>query len=390
MLKKISKFIIYFTGSVVVLISLIILFSGRWYLYKGLWYTYLHGRSGPSATEYQIFENRKVEALDPKKLPHSANYNSAKIPAEADSIFKNFEAHAFVIVKNDSLLHEQYWDGYGDTSHTNGFSIAKTYCSVLLGCALKDGFVKSLDEPVSDYISEFSAGEKAKITLRHLVTMTSGIAFDESYLSPFAYPAEGYYGSDVLKASCRYDVGEAPGKIFRYLSGNSALLGICISKAVGKPLSQYLSERLWKDLNCEQPAWWSLDKKGGQEKGFCCLNSNPVDFARMGVLYLNSGKWNGKQIVDSDYVANSIVPFDCLEDDGTKNKTYGYNWWLTEYKGMKVFYARGILGQHVICVPDKKMVMVKLSRKRRPKSGAFHYPDDVGTCIQAALDMYCR
>lgn len=388
MLKKLLKFILYFTATITVLVSLLILFSGRWYLYKALWNTYLSGRTGPSATEYLIFDNRKVEVLDPKPLIRSKQYNTSRLPSEAESIFENFEAHAFVIIKNDSLIHEQYWDGYGDTSHTNGFSIAKTYCSVLLGCVLKDGFIKNLDEPVGKYISDFNSGEKAKITLRHLVTMTSGIDFDENYMSPFAYPAEGYYGTDLLKASCQYNVGEAPGKVFKYLSGNSALLGICITKAVGKPLSQYLSERLWKDLNCQQPAWWSLDKKDGQEKGFCCLNSNPTDFARMGMLYLNYGKWNGKQIVDSEYVAQSIEPFNCLEEDNTPNHTYGYNWWLTEYKGMKIYFARGILGQHVICVPDKKLVIVKLSRKRRPKSGLYHYPDDVGTCVQAALDMY--
>src|ERR1700741_2002642 len=187
MFKKIFKFIGYFTATIILLVCLIILFSGRWYLYKGLWYTYLSGRSGPSATEYQIFENRKVEALDPKPIPRSKFYNSSELPKDAETIFRNFDAHAFVVTRNDSLIHEQYWDGYGDTSHTNGFSIAKTYCSVLLGCALKDGFIKSLDEPVSKYISEFATGEKSKITLRHLVTMTSGIAFDESYISPFAY-----------------------------------------------------------------------------------------------------------------------------------------------------------------------------------------------------------
>ncbi|MGZ4038412.1 MAG: serine hydrolase domain-containing protein, partial [Bacteroidia bacterium] len=160
------------------------------------------------------------------------------------------------------------------------------------------------------------------------------------------------------------------------------------TKAVGKTLSAYLSERLWKDLQCQQPAWWSLDKKDGYEKGFCCINSNATDFARIGMLYLNNGKWNGKQVVDSDYVSISTHPFDCREEDGSPNHTYGYNWWLTEYKGHRIFYARGILGQHVICVPDKHVVIVKLSRKRRPKSGLYHYPDDVGTCVEAALQMY--
>lgn len=357
-------------------------------MYKGLWNTYLAGRSGPSATEYTIFENRKVEAKNGTPLLRSKLYNTAKLPAEADSLFNKFDAHAFVVIRNDSLLHEQYWDGFSDTSHTNSFSIAKTYCGILLGCALKDGYVKSLDQPVADFIPEFKEGEKAKVTLRHLISMTSGIGFDESYVNPFAYPAEGYYGSNVLAACIRYEMQETPGQTFRYLSGNSALLGICIAKATGKTLSQYLSDRLWKDLECERDAWWSLDKKDGQEKGFCCLNSNATDFARIGMLYLNYGKWKGKQIVDSDYVATSIIPSNCKEDDGTPNKSYGYNWWLTEHVGLKIFYARGILGQYVICVPEKKLVIVKLGRARRPKTTSNHCPQDVATCIDAVQVMY--
>ncbi len=388
MLKKVFKYFFYFILSLIVLINLIILFSGRFYLYKGIWNTYLSGRGGPSATEYQIFKNRKVEAQNGASLTQSKLYNTAKLPKEADSLFEKFDAHALVMVRNDSLLHEQYWDGFSDTSHTNSFSIAKTYCSILLGCALKDGYVKSLDQPVADFIPEFKTKGKEKVTLRHLVTMTSGIGFDESYVNPFAYPAEGYYGSDVLAACNRYEMNEAPGQTFRYLSGNSALLGICIAKATGKTLSQYLSDRLWKDLECRQAAWWSLDKKDGQEKGFCCINSNATDFVRIGMLYLNYGKWKGKQIVDSDYVANSIIPSDCKEGDGTPNKTYGYNWWLTEHAGLKIFYARGILGQYVICVPSKNLVIVKLGRARRPKTTSNHCPQDVATCIDAVAKMY--
>jgi CubicO group peptidase (beta-lactamase class C family) len=390
MLKRLLKSLLWFVVVVFVLINIIILFSGRLYLYKGLANTYFKGQSGPSATEYQIFNNRKIEAKDPAPLLHSLIYNSKKISEETEDLLRQYEAHAFVIVKNDSLIHEHYWDGFSDTSHTNSFSVAKTYCSALLGCALKDGYIKSLDQAVGDFIPEYKQGPKGKITLRHLVTMTSGIDFNESYVNPFAYPAEGYYGKDVLKACTQYEVGEEPGKVFRYLSGNSALLGICISRAVGKPLSYYLSDRLWKDLQCEQPAWWSLDKKDGQEKGFCCINSNATDFARLGMLYLNHGKWKGKQIIDSEYVANSVVPFDCKEEDGTPNKTYGYNWWLTEHKGEKIFYARGILGQYVICVPSKKMVIVKLARKRRPKNSTAHCPEDVSMLIDVAIKMYFK
>lgn len=388
MLKKIVKFLVYFIIGAFVLFNIAILVSGKLYLYKGMWNTYFKGRTGPSATEFQIFENRKIYALSPTPISLSIFYNTKQLPEETKNILNTYATHALVMVCRDSLLHEQYWDGYSDTSHTNSFSVSKSYVSALLGCALTDGHIKTIDEPVSTFIPEFKEKGREHVTLKHLVSMTSGVDFDENYINPFAYPAEGYYGENLLEASTKYPLGEEPGKTFRYMSGNTALLGVCISKAVGKPLSDYLSERLWKELGCEQPAWWSLDKKDGYEKGFCCLNSNAKDFARLGMLYLNNGKWKGKQVIDSAFIKQSVVPYDCNESDGCKNRTYGYSWWITSYNNLEVFYARGILGQYIMCVPKYKLVIVKLGRERRPKLNDNHCPDDVAMCIDAFEKMY--
>lgn len=390
MFKRVSVFIFYILLGFLVVFNLAILFSGKLYLYKGIWHTYFKGRSGPSATEYQIFANRKIQSLNPQPLIFSKKHNTSVLPKDIEDVFLAYKTHAFVIIQNDSLVHEQYWDGYSDTSHTNSFSIAKTYVSALLGCALKDGYIKSIDEPVANYIPDFKSKGRYVVTLKHLVSMTSGIDFDENYINPFAYPAAGYYGDDIYSTSCEYGMGEDPGTVFRYLSGNSALLGICITKAVGKPLSFYLSERLWKDVGCEQAAWWSLDKKDGYEKGFCCLNSNAKDLARLGMLYLNNGKWLGKQIIDSAYIKESTVPYNCTEEDGCKNRTYGYSWWLTNYNNKDVFYARGILGQYLICIPKYKTVIVKLGREKRPKINNNHCPDDVASCVSAFERMYLK
>lgn len=387
-MKKIIRFLLKAIFGIIILLNLVILFSGRWYLYKAIYTTYLQGKKGPSATEYTIFENNKIRASNPKAWPTAKNYNTKQMPAELETLMKQVESHAFVIIKNDSLLHEQYWDHFSDTSHTNSFSMAKSYTGSLLGFAIRDGFIKSIDQPVSTYIPEFKEGWRANITLKHLVTMSSGIAFDESYANPFSYPAEGYYSSDLLKATVYYDkMDSEPGTVFKYLSGNTALLAYCIKKAVGKSLSDYLSETLWGPMNCEHDAYWSLDKKNGLEKGFCCINSNARDFARMGKLYLHAGNWDGKQLLDSNYVVNSITPFACKEEDGSPNHTYGYAWWLTEYKGLKLFYMRGMLGQYVICIPEKNMVICRLARKKRTPTTS-HCPPDVGYCIDAALSMY--
>jgi CubicO group peptidase (beta-lactamase class C family) len=387
--KKSIKYLAIILLVIFLAINAIILFSGRWYLYKAIGTTYLQGKSGPSATEYQIFESRKIVALNPKPWPKSKYYNTKNLSPYLDSVMRRVESHALVIIKNDTLVHEQYWDDFRDTSHTNSFSMAKSYIGALLGFAIQDGFIKSVNEPASKFISEFKNDWRSKITLEHLVTMSSGIDFDESYANPFSYPAEGYYGTDLLTASTRYDkMASEPGTVYKYLSGNTALLGYCITKAINKPLATYLSEKLWTPINCEQSAYWSLDTKDGLEKAFCCINSNAKDFARMGKLYMHYGNWNGQQLLDSTYVRNSISPFNCNEEDCKPNHTYGYAWWLTEYKGLTVFYMQGMLGQYVICVPEKKLIITRLSRKRRANKGKNHYSVDVAYCIDAALSMY--
>jgi CubicO group peptidase (beta-lactamase class C family) len=305
------------------------------------------------------------------------------------------ETVAFVVVKNDSLLHEQYWDGYGPDSRSNSFSMAKTFVSILIGAAIDEGKIKSIDQPVSDFLPEFKEGDNSKVTIKHLLTMSSGINFDEDYISPFAYPAQAYYGDDLKKLTYGYKVTEESGKFFKYLSGNSELLAFILMKATGKTLSEYMSEKIWIPLGAKNDALWSLDSKDGMEKAYCCFNSNALDFARLGKLYLDSGKWNGRQIINSDYVARSIVPAELNYPEGNKIDNYGYAWWLIpDYqpagqagKGHYIFYARGILGQYIICIPDQNLVIVRLGSKREKPKGNEH-PPDMSYYIDAALEMY--
>ncbi len=374
--------------AIFMLANLFILFSGRTYLYKGVWNTYMQGRSGPAVDEYSIFANNEIKGGNPKPWPMSVNYNTNKIPADMITKMSEIETGSFLIIQHDSILHEEYWGDFSDKSYTNSFSMAKTVVSVLLGCALQDGSIKSLDQPVSDFLPEYKEGDLSKITIRHLVNMNSGIAFDEDYVDPFAYPAEAYYGSDLRSLTMGYStVTEEPGKTFRYLSGNSQLLGFVLMKATGKTLSQYASEKLWNPLGCEQPAFWSLDAEGGSEKSFCCLNSNARDFARIGQLYLDSGKWNGQQIVPLEYAVASTQPTGMLNPDGTPCLEYSQAWWMIpDYKGHHIFYAQGILGQYVLVIPDMDMVVVRLG-KQRLADDADGVPADVYWYLDVALAM---
>lgn len=385
-MKKFLKRTGIFLLVVIAIANLFILFSGRTYLYKGIWNTYAKGRSGPAVDEYPIFANSEIKCGTAQAWPQAAAYNTKEIPADLLSKMNAIETGAFLVIRHDSILHEEYWGEFSSTSYTNSFSMAKTVVSILLGCAIQEGKIQSLDQPVGDFLPEYKEGDLSKITLRHLVNMNSGIAFDEDYVNPLAYPAEAYYGSDLRSLTMGYtSITEAPGKTFRYLSGNTQLLGFVLMKATGKSLSEYASEKLWCPMGCEQPAFWSLDSEGGSEKSFCCLNSNARDFARIGQLYLDSGRWNGQQIVPLDYAVASTQPTGMLNPDGSPCLTYSQAWWMIpDYKGHHIFYARGILGQYVLVIPDLDMVVIRLGKNRLPND-SDDIPGDVYYYLDAAM-----
>lgn len=387
-MKKFLKRAAWFVAIILIVANVFVLFSGRTYLYKALWNTYAKGRGGPSALEYRIFPNREVKSGSPQPWLISSRYNKNTINDDLLQKMNAVETGSFIVIRNDSILHEQYMGEFSAASYTNSFSMAKTVVSVLVGCAIQDGKIKSADQPVSDFIPEFANDERSSITIRHLLNMSSGIAFDEDYVSPFAYPAEAYYGNDLRKLTLNYtEMNEKPGVTFRYLSGNTQLLGFILSKATGKTIADYASEKLWIPMGCEQNAFWSLDSENGNEKAFCCLNSNARDFARIGKLYLDSGRWNGNQIVPEEYALESVSVTGLKNDDGTPCLSYGFSWWMIpQYKGHHIFYARGILGQYVLVIPDLKMIVVRLGSKRLPND-SDDVPADVYYYLDAALSM---
>jgi CubicO group peptidase (beta-lactamase class C family) len=387
-MRKFLKRFLWMLVIVIAVANLFAIFSGRTYLYKAIWNTYAKGRSGPSALEYKIFANREIKSGTPQPWPLAQGYNRNTIIPDLLEKMKAIETGSFIVIRNDSILHEEYIGEFHSASYTNSFSMAKTVVSVLIGCAIQDGKIKSVDQPVSDFIPEFRSDDRSKITIRHLLTMSSGIAFDEDYVNPFAYPAEAYYGSDLRKLTLAYSqVDEKPGATFRYLSGNTQLLGFVLSKATGKTISEYASEKLWIPMGCEHNAFWSLDAEDGEEKAFCCLNSNARDFARIGKLYLDSGRWNGKQIVPETYALESVAVTGLKNDDGTARLSYGFSWWMIpQYKGHHIFYARGILGQYVLAIPDLNMIVVRLGSKRLPND-SDDVPADVYYYLDAALEM---
>jgi CubicO group peptidase (beta-lactamase class C family) len=321
----------------------------------------------PDIDDYKIFANRTIEKGEAQPWQQHVLYNSYDLSIEERAILENYKTVSYLVARDSQLLFEAYWDGYGPESLSNSFSMAKSIVSLLIGCAIDDGFIKSLDQPVADFIPEFKNDERSKITIRHLLLMSSGLSWDEAYASLFSITTQAYYGKDVRSLAVNQSVITEPGKAYNYLSGDTQLLSLIVAKATGKTLSEYASERIWKRIGAEHDAIWSLDKEGGYEKAYCCFNSNARDFARFGILMLNNGKWGNDQVISEEYVNASLAPATFLTDPelgGKPNERYGYQWWITKHKGYDIKFARGIKGQYIFIIPELRLVAVRLGHTR--------------------------
>ena len=340
----------------------------------------------PKIDQYPIFENRTVKAGDPQPWIQSEAYNTVSIPEKYLPVFEQLGTVAYVIIKDSTLLFEQYWEDYSPESHSNSFSMAKSIVSLAIGAAIDDGFIKDVDQPVSDFYPEFQGYNGKPLTLRHLLTMSAGVDFDEAYSSPFSPTTKLYYGDDLQQIALGMKEIEEPGVNFIYQSGVTQLLAFIVEKATGENISSYVSRKFWTPMNAEEDALWSLDKKDGIEKAYCCFNSNARDFARFGQLILNKGDWNGRQLISSSYLKEATTPDTSLlfKEYNETNHCYGFQFWHLSYNGMEM---RGILGQYIFIIPDLNAVVVRLGHKRSETRSDQHYPDDIDTWLGAAVEM---
>lgn len=385
-MSMLRKFLL-FLFVLILLGVLLAYFTGNTHVLTGIRHTYLKGRTGPAPDEFPSFPSRKIDAGAPAPYPLSATYNRSNIPEDLLPSVEALDPLAFLVIHRDSLLFEKYWEQRKPEDLSNSFSMAKTIVSILAGIAIHEGKIPSLDVPVLTYLPNLKGPYARQLTLRHLLNMSSGIDFDEDYISPFAYPAKAYYGTDIRKLTLGYSCEHPPGREFIYLSGNTELAALVIEKATGMSLSSYASEKLWKPIGAEAAASWSTDVEDGMEKAYCCVNSNARDFAKLGTLYLHQGYSNGRQLIDSAYVAESILPAK-LQDAGNQKliDRYGLSWWLCTHRGKNVFYARGILGQYIMVMPDEQLVAVRLGRKRLKEKRNDH-PQDLFTYLDLALTI---
>jgi len=382
-MKFVKKTLKWFGILVIVLLviaNLAIVFTGRYYIYKGVANTYFRGHIRPTIYDKDVFTNRIVETGTAQPWQEHSKLGSFAMSAAQRETVEALNPASFLVAWGDSIIYEEYWGDHNQNQVSNSFSMAKSIVSLLIGVALDEGKIKSLDEPVANYLPEFK-DEKKNITIRHILTMSSGLSWSESYVSPFCDVAELYYDTDDRDLSLnRRTIEEPAGEIFDYKSGDTQVLMYILKAATGTNVSDYAAEKLWKKMGAESEALWSLaGDENSAEKAFCCFYSTSKDFLRLGKLVNNKGNWNGEQLVSSKYVTEfaSLAPL--KKPNGKPNNGYGFQYWVYTGMAYEVSYFRGMSGQYIISIPEKDLVIVRTGSGTLPswKNTATIIDDDL-------------
>ena len=279
-----------------------------------------------------------------------------KLPLDIDAYMAGQRSAALIVLQDGRLRLERYGLGFDGSGRWTSFSVAKSITSTLVGAAIRDGYIKSMDDRVTDYIAQMKGSAYDQVTIRQLLTMTSGVKWNEDYTDPNSdvarfnnhTPEEGV---DALVSYMRRLPREVPaGTRWLYSTGETNLVGILVSQATGKPLASYLSEKIWVPAGMEQQATWLLSKTGHEISG-CCLQAATRDIARFGQFIAGGAVVNGQPIVPPGWLTEATTSRTGI---GQPERGYGYQWW-TYADGS--YAARGIFGQGIFIDPKRKIVI---------------------------------
>jgi CubicO group peptidase (beta-lactamase class C family) len=310
------------------------------------------------------------------------------LAVDVDTFMASQRNAALIVVHDGKVRLERYGLDFDAGGRWTSFSVAKSITSTLVGAAIADGLIKSMDDKVSVYVPQMKGSAYDDVSLRQLLTMTSGIRWNEDYADPKSDVArfnnhEPEPGVDALVSYLRRLPREVPaGARWHYSTGETNLVGIIVAQAVGKPLAQYLSEKVWKPAGMEQSATWILSPTGSEISG-CCIQAATRDFARFGLFILEGAQVNGKSVLPAGWLAEATTERVGI---GRPGYGYGYQWW-TFSEGS--FAARGIFGQSIFIDPKRKLV---IAANANWSGGASHKPSIEARqafwqAVQRALDQ---
>ena len=320
--------------------------------------------NGEMIFQFPVAE-KKADWIDITHFPHTAH--PCEYMTYLEAFTKESSTQGLLVVHNDSIVYERYWGDFSADRMATIFSVSKSITSLMCGIAVDDGYIRSIDDPVTDYLPELKKKDPRwqRLTIRHLLDMRSGLDFDDTYdvnwkgLKNLNAMARLNYGHNIQKQIRGLKFRCEPGTQFRYESMTSAILGVVIERASGKRFADYLSERVWKPLGMEHPAVINIDsRKHDNAHTFGGISTTIHDLAKIGRLYLNNGMWNGKRIVSEEWIRQTA---DC----DTSYHGYHFNWYNINYENYvrpenSGYYALGICEQVLYVNPYKNLVMVRI------------------------------
>lgn len=277
----------------------------------------------------------------------------------------------FAIIKNDTIIYEYFANDFNTETHHISWSVSKSVISFLIGKAIEEGYINSIDELVSDYVPQLAKSPYYNVSIKDILQMSSGVRFDEDYSK---------FSSDINKLGRVFALGTSfesyingmknelePGTFNRYVSMDTQVLGMILREATNQSITDYCEEKLWQPMGAENKAYWIIDNKN-MEGVFGGLNATIYDYARIGMVYCGYGKFNGHNLIDSTWINESWTitePHLMPGENDLSNSIfgYGYQWWIPEWPAI-MYQAQGIYSQYIVTVPSKNIVIVKLSANK--------------------------
>jgi len=350
--------------------------------------------------DYTHFENREIKAsAGAFSFPVSLDEDDVEslfqdqVVASGFSSFNEWatksQTTALIVIRRDTIRYEKYFNGFSRDSYFHSQSVAKSFISLLIGFAVEDGFIQSIEDPMTNYVPELLERDTlfSRITIRDLLMMRSGLKYNEAFLpgigihAPWHDEAVGYYHGNVRKLLLkRMELDGEPGRYFQYNNYNTSFLGLIIERATGKTVSAYLEEKLWSRI-MEYDALFSIDsRRSGFEYMPSRLMARAIDYARFGRLFLHEGNWNGRQIVSGNWVRESTTEDTTVSREfypewmgsGCQRTYYKYQWWgHTDCDSSYRFFASGNLGQDIYILPKEELIIVHCGNSLE------HYNPDV-------------
>jgi CubicO group peptidase (beta-lactamase class C family) len=307
-------------------------------------------------------------AFPKAEKPLLAEFQYEGSTKKLDEFLQRTQTTSLVVIKNGTIVSEKYFQGADEKSQFTSWSVAKSFLSTMVALAMKDGLIKSLDDTAEQYVPELKGKPYGPVTIRQLLQMSSGIKFDETYANKLSDINMLFYrvflaGASINDVMTGYERDVPAGTRFQYVSSDSQVLSWVLTKASGMPLSKYVQTRLWAPLGMESSAYWSIEREGGAEVAYCCLNATARDYAKLGQLYLDQGKWKGQQFLPEGWVKEATRPSqDYLKPEASalKLRGYQYQWWVPAGHDGE-YFANGVWGQMIWVSEKTNTVIVKTS-----------------------------